>query len=149
MYVGSLWWWALGDSAANAHRSSNGCAARSANQAAFLGFGMREVFRPSLRNIPHSASGNIGQTSTPLWHGCCVPQLSMTSENLTIHSTKFEGHVATFRCRLARDHGWDVSAELDSTVLRECHCNDWCSVERVEVWLLGKLCESSVLTSPF
>ena len=70
----------------------------------------------------------------------------MATDNLTVHSTEFEGHIATLRCRLAPDHGWDVSAELDSSVLRERHCRDWRAVERVEVWLLSKLCESSVLT---
>ena len=35
-----------------------------------------------------------------------------------IRSTEFEGHVATLRCRLGRDQGWDVCAELDSAVVR-------------------------------
>ena len=56
-----------------------------------------------------------------------------TIENLVIRSTEFEGHVATLRCRLGRDHGWDVCAELDSAVVRERHCSDWRAVERMEI----------------
>ncbi|RPI57624.1 MAG: hypothetical protein EHM55_01175 [Acidobacteria bacterium] len=69
----------------------------------------------------------------------------MTIELPTIHSTEFEGHIATLRYQLAPDHGWDVSAELDSAVVRVRHCNDWRAVERMEVWLLTKLSESPVL----
>ena len=69
----------------------------------------------------------------------------MTINAMTIHSTEFEGHVATLRCQLAPDHGWEVSAEIDSAVVRVRHCNDWRAVERMEVWLLTKLCDSSVL----
>jgi hypothetical protein len=70
----------------------------------------------------------------------------MTIENLTIRSAEFEGHIATLRCRLGPDHGWDVCAELDNTVVRKRHCSDWRAVERMEIWLLSKLCESPVLT---
>jgi hypothetical protein len=41
---------------------------------------------------------------------------------------------------------WDVCAELDSAVVRERHCSDWRAVERMEIWLLSKLCDSPVLT---